>query len=652
MLNCSFAEKFHSDGTIAKNFGTITGTVTVSSGATAAGGNIAYDVVTQPGGFSVVVRWSASAAVSVDSRLLYNSALLHAGTAGTGFSLWLTADGIKANCSTATTAETALSVDLDYADGETHTATYIVDMAGGAHSLYVDLLSVDTDSISLNEEIGSVVNVFNTETTGVTLYRAVIMDGLLEEADHDVYYAGTLTSFAKKPYAVYPCDAFCNDTDGNKIWDKTTNLRDLYKADRSDSAKFPDFETDKYFFDDFAYVGNLSLPATQTNTSATSNPIAPWPTVEQYDDGTFTDKITTSGEYWGYLHSMGLHSGGLSQLQKLQDKYNHLYWLWRGRAYGAYHRLITEDTCKLAMFLDAGTDVFQDYSLTPDVGIAEGVTRDGANGCTFPNSSSNIRFEDQPSRRIKNGTIAFYGTFDTPKNGNFISKLENYELLVAFGTTLRFIGTSLSISDFTHTISDNEFIAVTFKDGERPRLNVDGDFVELGSAAITVDDTATNDLYVGNYYVKSYNCQYPLKQVYVGDEPLTDAELNALYEQMKVTGATPMEAGNRKRIKNTFTGAVVDVDIDPGGPFQLIEVQFLFDAAPTTSEDITVKTIDAGDDPFTEHKIDPSLSAELTHTIRFDKRISDNIKVAVDYANTDANTIKVVVVYQMDQNVV
>jgi hypothetical protein len=641
MLNCTFADSFHSDGTIAQNYGTITGTINVSSGATAAGGNIAYDVVTQPGGFTVVLRWVASAAVAVDSRLFYNSANLHAGTAGTGFSIWLTADGISANCSTATTAETALSVDLDYSDGETHTATYVVDMDGGNHYLYVDLLPVDTDSISLNEEIGSVVNVFNTETTGVTLYRTVIMDGLAEEADHDVYYAGTLTSFAKAPYAVYPCDQFCDDTDGHKIWDKTTNLRDLYKADRADSDKFPVLETDKYSFKNLAYVSNLTLPATQTNTSAVSNPVAIWPVIEQHDDTTFTDLISEAGSYWGYLHSMGFHDGGLSQLQKLQDKYNHMYWLWRGRAYGAYHRLITEDTCRLAVFFDAGTNVYQDYSLFPRVGNATDIQRNGADGISFPLSSSKIVFEHDENLSVDNGTIFLFGNFASNQNRPLIDKGTG----LVFDTNTTQI--KLSGSNITYSLSSNDSIAATWVNGKPARFFVDGEFIGIGTGNVSISPSNTSDLVIGN----DQDC-YPLKQMYLGDEPLTDYEIIALYEQAKIIGATPMEAGNRKRIKNTFTGTAVDVDIDPGGPFQLIEVQFLFDAAPTTSEDITVKTIDAGDDPFTEHKLDPSLSTELTHTIRFDKRISDNIKVAVDYANTDANTIKVVIVYQMDQNVV
>ena len=652
MLNCSFAEKFLSDGTIAKNFGTITGTINVDRGATAVSGNIEYDIVTQPSGFSVVVKWSASALVSVDSRLIYNSASLHAGTPGTGFSIWLDADGIKANCSTGTTAETPVLVDLDYSDGAIHTATYVVDMDGGTQSLYVDLLPVDTQSIALDEEIGSTLNVFNTETVGVTLTKAVILDGLLEESDHDVYYTDTLTSFAKKPFALYPCNEFCDDTYGNKIWDRTTAKNDLYKADRVASGKFPTFDADKYFFDLVDdYVSNLSLPTgTYTNTGAISTPSNTWPEIQQYDDSTLTDLLTTEGGFWGYLHSMGIHDGVLSPMQKLQDKYNHLYWLWRGRAYGAYHRLITEDTCKIAMFLDAGTNIYQDYSLTPKVGIATGITRLGSDGVSFPNADSNIRIPDDPSTRVKHGTIAFYGDFDTPQNGNFIQKQGCYDFLVAFGTTLRFVGFT-GTSSFAHTISNNEFLAVTFRDGEYPRLYVDGQFSGLGDAIITTDPTSTSDVYIGNYNALSYNCKYDLRQVYVGDEPLTGAEINALYEQMKIIGAMPMETGNRIRVRATGTGAI-DQDVDPGGPFQLIDVSVTFDVAPTTSEDITIKSINSDTDTVYEHKADPSLSTELTHVYRFDKRFPDNTTIGVDYANTDANTVTVNTTYQMDQSVV
>ncbi len=112
-----------------------------------------------------------------------------------------------------------------------------------------------------------------------------------------------------------------------------------------------------------------------------------------------------------------------------------------------------------------------------------------------------------------------------------------------------------------------------------------------------------------------------------------------------------METGTRTRDRNSFTGTTVDVDVDPGGPFQLIDVSFSFNTAPTTGEDITIKSKNSDTDEIEEYDFDPSLSSELTHVFRFDKRFPDGTTIMVDYPNTDTRNIVVNVVYQLDESV-
>jgi hypothetical protein len=138
--------------------------------------------------------------------------------------------------------------------------------------------------------------------------------------------------------------------------------------------------------------------------------------------------------------------------------------------------------------------------------------------------------------------------------------------------------------------------------------------------------------------------------MFMADEPLTDEEIKALYESAQVIGATDMETGGRTRSRTTGSGAI-DVDVDPGDAFQLLDVSFTFDVAPVASEDITISSINSDTDEVFEYTYDPSLSTDLTHVFRFDKRFVDGTTIAVDYANTNTNAIVVNVTCQTDTSI-
>lgn len=658
MRGCTFADDFLTLERIAQNNGTDTGTGnTADNGLTTTGaGYISYDIVSQPSGFSVHCCFKASA-VSTAGILIGNANLI-AGAAATGFTLWVDATGIRANHSTAVAIPTRCSVDIAYADSACHYVTYVVDMVGGTHSLYVDSLAVDTQTTTVNSEIGTAnpMRVAGDGTNNFTgiLYSVRVFGQLLTETEHDVYVAGTLESFWWRPYAAYRCDSFNNDAVGHYVWDRTTNQRDIAKADRVTTAKFPTFvaataTSDAYYSFDLVddYLGAMpTMPATYTVSTCTSTPYLQYPVVTQDNDTSTTALLVASGGWHGNLHGMVVHSKALTQLELYQDEYQHLYWQWRGRAWGQYHRLATEETCKLAMFLDADRGVYNDYSRVLANGTGFGVTRGGSAGCTFGSATSHVHVNDRAGLRIENGTIAVLGTFTgSVAAGTIVDKGANYKFLTN-GNQLDFNGSTIA-----HTFASNQHIAVTFKSGFKPRFFVDGEYIGEGTTTETPDDTDTTDLTIGNNNELNSRTQYVIKQVYIGDEPLTDVEVKALYESAQIIGATSMETGARTKIRQVFTAVAVDEDVDPGDAFQLIDISVNFNTAPTTSEDIEITSVNSDSDAVMEYSYDPSLSTSTSHVFRFDKRFVDGTTIAIDYTNTDARTITVNTTYQTDTSI-
>ena len=212
----SFADDFTTLATIAANNGTNTG-CTADHGLVCDGASyVTYDVITQPDDFSVVVEFSTTTTALADAILVDNSDLI----TDDGFAIWLDADGVKANFRGSVSPENEVGVDLTYNDGLKHTITYIVEQ-GQTHSLYVDALDVDTELFGTQEPVGSTnpiviggdaANYYTGTITKVRIYNS-----LLVEADHDVYYAGTQTSFMDSPWAVWRCDTIGDSEPGTAI---------------------------------------------------------------------------------------------------------------------------------------------------------------------------------------------------------------------------------------------------------------------------------------------------------------------------------------------------------------------------------------------------------------------------------------------------
>jgi hypothetical protein len=311
--------------------------------------------------------------------------------------------------------------------------------------------------------------------------------------------------------------------------------------------------------------------------------------------------------------------------------------------------LITEQTCFLAMFLDAGTNVFVDYSRFYNQGIGFDVTKNGADGCAFPNAGSHVLVSHDSSQAISQGTVAVYGEFAaSPASlSTLVDKGTNFKLDVSTNQII-FNGQILA-----HTFDNNQHIAVTFKDGYKPRCHVDGIYIGEFTNNYTATPAITDDITIGNSNGLTTQSDVNIKQVYLGNQPLDDREILALFESAQEIGATPMEVGNRLTVRSPFAGTAVAVDFEPAGHFQLIDVALQFDVAPTTAEDLVIQTTTDDGDTIEEHREDLSLLGTTKPTpFRFDKRFTSGRNIKIDYPNTDANTIVVLTTYQIDQSVV
>ena len=144
MRGCSFADNFVNLTRIADNFGTDTGTGnTANHGLVTNGsGYIVYDIVSQPGNFSITFSFKA-AAVSADGHLI-SSGDIAPGYIEDGFDIYVDATGIRANAGGGGNSSDPCTVDIAYADSVHHTVTYVVNKTAGTHSLYVDALAVNT----------------------------------------------------------------------------------------------------------------------------------------------------------------------------------------------------------------------------------------------------------------------------------------------------------------------------------------------------------------------------------------------------------------------------------------------------------------------------------------------------------------------------
>jgi hypothetical protein len=377
----------------------------------------------------------------------------------------------------------------------------------------------------------------------------------------------------------------------------------------------------------------MTLPSSYTVT-AVRNESEPWgyPYIQQDNDTTFTALLTSSGGYEGWLHSLAIHAGELTQLQKYHDEYQHLYWVERCWVWGIYHRLMTEGFCKL-LHLYEQSGAPRDWSDNQTSAILSGVTFDSS--ITFDAAASRIEYKHNTSQQCEELTIAVEGDFSgSVAAGTLVDKGANYKFRTN-GNQLDFNGSTIA-----HTFASNRQIAVTCKPGLKPRFFVDGEYIGEGSTVETPDDTDTTNLTIGNNNEHNERTQYTIYKCCLCNKALTDYEIKALYSQRNEYGRTNNMAKNYSQVVDDVSGAnPIAWDISVGDAFDVLRITIKFDSAPTSAGNITIK-IDASEGSNYDAILRTINPVGKTSVVEEDiKGFINGDAVRVDYANPDSRTI-------------
>ena len=190
---------------------------------------------------------------------------------------------------------------------------------------------------------------------------------------------------------------------------------------------------------------------------------------------------------------------------------------------------------------------------------------------------------------------------------------------------------------FTHTFANNRQLAITAKDGERVRWYLDGEFQNDPATAVTLDDTDTTDLTIGNNNEHTEVLGYELTKVYIGNKALTDYEIRALYDQIDRYGDESLMGKNYSTQTDTGSGAIA-TSISVASDFDVPLITIKLSAAPTSAGSITV-SFDAqtGANYDTELKsVSPVGSTSIF--IEDLKGFEEGDAVKVEYSNPDGVT--------------
>lgn len=334
------------------------------------------------------------------------------------------------------------------------------------------------------------------------------------------------------PWAIWSCDPFGDDSEGNYIWEKFTPARDLTLGDGSTASTFPTFTTDEpgvsyYEFDGVDdYLSNWPDMPTSYVVSAAMSDSYPdgQPYIMQYDDTTIETLLTTPGSFTGNLHNLVIFDEVISAEEKLAWADYQLRRCWRDTYINPYTaRLIRNgDDIQEYVFTVSG-DPYNDYSDTGATPSPSGITWNG--GLTFDTGASVVTVSDEAALRSDEISIFVSGVF---AGGHVVDKGTNYELsaVYAAGSVLITVnGVASSVIPVTNLYS----LGVTMTDGGHPTFYVNGREIETAVGSVTVDDTDTNDLLIGNQSGGSDEFTGTFKRLSIFNRELIAAEMFMLH---------------------------------------------------------------------------------------------------------------------------
>jgi hypothetical protein len=560
---CLVADDFVSEGLALENNAVKTGSPTFDRGVTTSSGNyVTYNDVPAitDGKFSVVIKFNTT---DTSGSLFSNRT--EVGTSGVYRGLFI--DIQTPNVTVGITADSSntsyIYFEIDVFDGEDHTLTLSADSNTNDVSIFVDD-QVQEYTKATNFDIISEVVIGKSIIRSLDgkVYYFKVFNEVFTQSDHD-YYLSNHKSFTGSPLAVWRMDEICNDTNGNKIWDKQPTLRDLYRADGETPASFPSFEGDSYLFDYIDdYISNFpALTEAYTISASTNAETDTIPVVEQYNDRTLLDKIETAGGFLGLIYNMLFFGYALSEIQKKDIEFSQLANLDRGPVKGIFSRLAIEGTGKACLVLN---ESYRNFGSALGFSSPNNVT-ESVDGVEFASNDSRVTLDDDTEYRLTNGTVIINGDFDIvhASAGVLVDKLNNYILSTDSDTIV------LNLSEIEWTFNNNTQLGVVFVYGKSPRFFIDGNFIGEGDISISPDSSYTSNVSIGNTLAGSSQTPYKLNQVYIGDEPLTDSEMLSMYENSRTIAANP---GFDKFIIQETAGAELAIQETAGADLVIQEV--------------------------------------------------------------------------------
>jgi len=521
MRGCVLAEDFYSHIRTNMAGGNALGGPVYSNSAYVDGlAHFVWNEVPLEDTFTAVIQFSAA---SASNGLLFGTEDVPSATVD-GWQITVDSTGIRANHSDGSAAQTQCSIDVNYADGENHTVTYVVDMVSGDHTLYVDGDS-DTQSTTSSGTIGSGALLrINDGGFAGTLNFVRLFDSVLAEEEHQVYVAGTLSTIVDNALATYRCDTLSDRDD--HIWSKLLTMRDLTKGDGAGND-YPTLTDSHYVFGGTDYVSDWpDRPATWTDSAAFET--SGYPYITQVNDNVIKTSLTVPGFFNGKLYNLILHEGELTDLEENELEFRQLFYTERDYAKHIDCQLINEEACFLSYYYSNLGDIYTDYSRT-----------------TASNSNNNVFFDD-PGIRVFGWNIASFTSFDMRAMtveilGTNFQSTGVTETLTYVPGFFSFDSSPYDASNLTLSIGGSsaiipranlEHITMTVQDGSKPRFFANGEFVSEGDTTISFNSSLST-YYIGSKEFGSDHAYCTFYKCSVHKSPMTNAEVKTLYLNSK-----------------------------------------------------------------------------------------------------------------------
>ena len=352
-----------------------------------------------------------------------------------------------------------------------------------------------------------------------------------------------IAAFLNEAYAVYPMDSFCDDTNGNYIWEKTDSSRDLIKGDGSTASTFPTFTENSdhdvayYAFDgvDDYLSGWPEMPEEYTVVIAksTSYPDGQ-PEIQSCNDTTIETLLTTPGSYTGNIHNILIFDSELNATELGYCEEAMLKRLWRDTFADPFiSKEIRSEDCALCLYCEEFGDRFDDYSQN-GIGSTDYST-DWEKGITFPVAGAAVVMDSDTALNLEELTIFIESpNFDTDDSygdewdATIIQNGTNYSIVIEVSAS-GVCTMILNSSSFEFPLSGYRTVAVTVTNGAEPLWYLNGTYAGEGDLSATVSSAGAGQLTIGNNTARNNPIPSTLKKISIYSRILSPLEIRAVH---------------------------------------------------------------------------------------------------------------------------